>query len=415
MTITERSVHRRVPFCLCRLLAVAVVLMAGGCDTGRSIREMSQLYARWFVTPTEARADSLERCSLSELREAAALAAARTAGEPGQGSVRLVDPDGAAYTVGCVTPQPLEPNTRYPLLIYLHGGLGNATDSKGERAYEMMLPLSDSLPLLLASPTATRTAPWWSTAGLERILQTLRYMSLHYPVDPARVILAGVSDGATGCYAAANAIPAPFAGFIAVSGFGGMLPSLGIPLAPGNLMQRPIYNVNGDKDHLYPARAVHRFLDKLEKQGVGVIRAHYADEGHGFDYRDRELPRLAQLVRSWRRPAQRRGIAWRVLSEMPNRADNLISWRTQENLAGLPAINAYWDKGRLVVSSLGVKRFTFAARRAERPPVVVANGRAEERCRDISSQVHAQLAAAQQSCFPGLTECAVYSVNISVE
>ncbi|MBD3243133.1 MAG: hypothetical protein GF331_21255, partial [Chitinivibrionales bacterium] len=375
------------------LLTFAGVLLLVGCAKERSVRDAAHLYARWFVRPTQARTDSLQQLDLLQLREAVTYALEETAGAPGPGAVRLVDPSGTEYTIGYTAPATMQPGARYPLIIYLHGGIGGASDTKGERAYEMLLPLADSLPLLLASPTATRAAPWWSADGLARILQTLRYMSLHYPVDSARVILAGVSDGATGCYAAANAMCSPFAGFIAISGFGGMLPSLGMPLAPGNLMQRPIYNVNGDKDHLYPARAVEQFLNELERQGVGILRTRYPEEGHGFDYREREYPRLVQLVRSWRRPAERKGIAWRILAGVPNRADNLVSWSTQADLSGLPAINAYWHNGRLVVTSLGIDGFTFVAPKAERPPVVVANNRAEERCRDVSSQVESQLEA----------------------
>jgi len=113
-------------------------------------------------------------------------------------------------------------------------------------------------------------------------------MTLHYPINPDKVFLAGVSDGATGCYAVANTMCGPFAGFIAVSGFGGMLPQMGIQLFPSNIMQRPIYNVNAGKDRIYPIEEVRKFLDWLTNSGVAIERKEYPDELHGFDYRGKE-------------------------------------------------------------------------------------------------------------------------------
>ena len=220
----------------------------------------------------------------------------------GPGSVVLADTFGVRYTTGFFTPASFRPDSTYPLIIYLHGGTGTERNDKGERAWEMLGMLSDSMDLFLASPSANRNAFWWSPAGLSRILQTLRYMALHYPVNPDKVFLAGVSDGATGCWAAANSISGPFAGFIAVSGFGGMLLQFGMKLYPQNLMQRPIYNVNAGKDRLYPLDAVNGFLDRLEQQGVGIQRREYPDEPHGFDYRDRERGALCTFIRAWSRP-----------------------------------------------------------------------------------------------------------------
>jgi dienelactone hydrolase len=186
-------------------------------------------------------------------------------------------------------------------MVYLHGGIGTQLNTKGEAAYLMLSPLSDSMPLFLASPSANRFSPWWSECGHERILQTVRYMTLNYPVDPDRIILAGVSDGATGCYAVANKTSTPFAGFIAISGFGGLLPQLGIKLDPSNLARRPIYNINADGDHLYPVDAVNQFLDWCDAQGLDIQRKIYAGEKHGFDYRDREFCTIAAIVRNWRK------------------------------------------------------------------------------------------------------------------
>jgi hypothetical protein len=40
-------------------------------------------------------------------------------------------------------------------------------------------------------------------------------------------------------------------------------------------MQRPIYNVNAGRDRLYPIDMVEKFLDAMEREGVGVMRRTY--------------------------------------------------------------------------------------------------------------------------------------------
>jgi acetyl esterase/lipase len=374
----------------------------------------AQIYARWFVEPTAGRADSLMRCAANgpDLQQVAERARRQSAGQPGTGVATLRDINAAGYALGYATPKRFRPDTTYPLIVYLHGGIGSASPDKGSRAYEMLLPLADSFELFLASPTATREAAWWTPAGLGRILQAVRYMTLHFPVDRNRIFLAGVSDGATGCYAAANTVPGPFAGFVAVSGFGGLLMQLGFTLVPGNLMQRPIYNVSGGRDHLFPLEATNRFLDALQSEGVTVERKVYPDQEHGFDYRGQEFGAIAARLRTWTRP-QRRGISWRIVPDYPNVADNLVAWEAVRDVAGMPAVNAYWEKGRLIVRSLGVRAFTFLADSAERQLVVVANGRVEERAMDRTSDMPSLLAAMQQQCYPGALAARLFSAIIS--
>ena len=137
---------------------------------------------------------------------------------PGTTSLVLADTVGNPFTVGIETPRRIQKYTSYPCVIYLHGGIGTDRNDKGVAAYKMLSMLNDSLQVFIASPSANRTTPWWSPAGLSRILQTLRYMALHYPVNPDKIFLAGVSDGATGCWAAANCIAGPFAGFFPTVG-----------------------------------------------------------------------------------------------------------------------------------------------------------------------------------------------------
>jgi hypothetical protein len=395
------------------LASVALVFLA--CDRhGEDAARAAQVYARWFVEPTVARADSLMRLAATGpgLQEVAVNALRQSAGQPGSGVATLRDVNAAGYALGYATPKRFRPDTTYPLIVYLHGGIGSATPDKGSKAYEMLLPLADTFELFLASPTATREAAWWTPAGMGRILQAVRYMTLHFPVDRDRVFLVGVSDGATGCYAAAGTAPGPFAGFVAVSGFGGLLMQMGFPLVPGNLMQRPIYNVSGGRDHLFPLEATNRFLDALQAEGVTVERRVYPDQEHGFDYRGQEFGAIAARLRIWTRP-QRRGISWRIVPDYPNVADNLVAWETVPDVAGVPAVNAYWERGRLVVRSIGVRAFTFRADSAEGRFVVVANGRAEERAIDCTGDRPSLLAAMQQQCYPAAVPARLFSATIS--
>jgi len=63
----------------------------------------------------------------------------------------------------------------------------------------------------------------------------------------------------------------------------------------------PIYNIQGGKDRLYPISAVTDFIEYLQKNGVPVTSKIYPEEEHGFDYKEREFPKLAELVREWKK------------------------------------------------------------------------------------------------------------------
>jgi pimeloyl-ACP methyl ester carboxylesterase len=240
-----------------------------------------------------------------------------------------------------------------------------------------------------------------------RVLQAVRFMALHYPVDPDRVVLAGVSDGATGVYAVANAACAPFAGFIAVSGFGGMLPAFGMPLVAGNLMQRPIYNVNAGRDRLYPLDRVNEFLDRLRDQGVEVLRKEYPDEEHGFDYRDREWEAMAGLLRRWRRP-RRTGLAWTFISGVPNCPPGLAAWSISRRPA---TIRGHRQNGLLHLDADGLARAAVVVPDAAKEPYRVVTLGTERRIR-VETSAESYLSLMQRSCNPRVADRRVVIVEM---
>jgi pimeloyl-ACP methyl ester carboxylesterase len=311
--------------------------------------------ARWFINPSPALSDSLYSYKFIENKLDSLLPAAKkeNAGHCGTFTSICTDTFGAGYTIGWKTPVAIRFDTLYPLIIYLHGGTGTSKTNKGEIAYDMLSALADTFSLFMASPSANRDTPWWSAGGISRILQTVRFMTLRYPINPEKIFLAGVSDGATACYAAANTISSPFAGFIAVSGYGGMLFSLGMKLYPQNLMQRPIVNINAGLDHIYPIVEVRKFIAWLEQNGVSVEYREYPDEKHGFDYRAKEYGNIARFLRTWSRPTNVLSVSWTFVPGFPNNTDNCEQWTPIANTAE-QTINGFWTKDTLRLKTKGL-------------------------------------------------------------
>lgn len=324
----------------------------------------------WYLNPTSAGTAVLARNNILSIDT---LFASCKSSQSGAFSDSLVDTSGHMWILGFKTPDTIIKEKKYPLIIYLHGGTGVSINYKGEKAYEMLSPLIDSIPLFLASPSADRTTRWWSYNGLYRILQTVRYMKFHYPIDESRIFLAGVSDGAAGCWAAANCINGPFAGFIAISGYGGIVQSTGIDLNPVNIAQRPLYIINGGKDHLYPIEIVTGFLDYMQNQGVNVIRSIHPDEPHGFDYRQKEFAALCNIVRSWRLQPVQHG-SWIFTPGMPNRPDNCITYQFGEAANSRSFIWKQYND-TLTINATGLKSITLLLPTTSDFLFVIANGK----------------------------------------
>lgn len=392
------------------LFTVVSLLSIVSCRRGSGEIATAPIFETWFsgtTQPPSALVNTPVR-TLDSLRTAI-----RSLTSTGNGSVLLTDTMGVTYTAGYGTPAAYRADSTYPCIIYLHGGTGSQRSDKGEQAWEMLQMLADSMDLFFASPSANRQAPWWSPAGLSRILQTIRYMTLHYPVNPDKVFLAGVSDGATGCWAAANTIAAPFAGFIAISGYGGMLPQLGMKLYPENLMQRNIYNVNAGRDRLYPLETVNSFLDWMEQQGVGVLRKTYPDEEHGFDYRDRELGTLCELLRSWSRPAAGGAVNWQAQGGYPFSIDGVVSVEGNGSSSFSFRKFSRNDTIFLQTAGLGRLRMYFETDRSggAEKYISINNGKPRRFKRQVPDN-STVLQYMKQRCFPIITDGVVVTIPL---
>lgn len=391
-------------------ISIIGILLLSSCQNPLP-ENIDSTFTDWLINPGAEKKKLLLSYKLSaEVLDSLAATVKSREIKTGKFSCNLFDQDGTEHILGFATPDIIAENTLYPLIVYLHGGIGTPRNDKGEHAYEMFRFLADTIDIFLASPSGNRTAHWWSRKGLERILQTVRYMTLHFPIDPKRIFLAGVSDGATGCYAAANAAQGPFAGFIAISGHGGMLKRLGIELHPSNLMQRPIYNINAGKDRLYNPQAVNQFLDWLEQNGVLLKRKFYHNEEHGFEYREKEKTTLAEIINTWYKP-DRENISWIVVNNVSNYADNLLNWKICGNKPQA-RILAYWQEDTLNVKVNGICSFTMVSDRKAKGKLFYKTAKGEvEILEPVKLNTSLYLDLMQHICYPKIAGKVLFQIE----
>jgi len=180
--------------------------------------------------------------------------------------------DAGEYYYTLDVPEAYDPSRRYQVRIQLHGGVGrieqntpprpgsNARMAGAEQIYVM--------------PYAWRDAPWWARRQTENLHAILDLVKRTYNVDENRVVLSGVSDGGTGAYYTALRDTTPFASFLPLNGFLLVLKNETADadgdLFPHNLVNKPLFIVNGGRDPMYPTSLVDPYVARLKSAGVDL-------------------------------------------------------------------------------------------------------------------------------------------------
>ena len=199
-------------------------------------------------------------------------------------------------------PATYDPARAYQVRVQLHGGV--------------MRPLADRRPggvgrlagaeQIYVMPVGWDEAPWWSDAQIDNLRAILDSVKRTYNVDENRVVLSGVSDGATGAFYVAMRDVTPYAAFLPLNGSMLVLSheafGVGGTLFPHNLRNTVFFIVNGGRDPLYPAASVEPILAHLANGGVSITYRPQPAAGHdttwwpevkdGFETFVREHPRV---------------------------------------------------------------------------------------------------------------------------
>lgn len=256
--------------------------------------------------------------------------------------------DGAYRRFYYAVPADYATEGRWPLMVWLHGGVGGQElPSYDQAALEESPLLAEMLDrgFVLAFPCGQQGAVWWDSVGQRGVLDIVARLKQRLRIDDSRVIVAGFSDGASGAYALMMLSPTPFAGYMAFSGH------LGVAAIDGgrstwleSLASRPGIAVHTDLDPLYPAAEMSPTIDLAREAGASID--YYTLDGYGHD--DAYLPSLLEPVLTFADTVRRRRFPERIVWKAgePSACD----WLQVDSIVEWPVLTSDADHNMVMVS-----------------------------------------------------------------
>jgi len=241
-----------------------------------------------------------------------------------------------------VVPASYDPARQYQVRVQLHGGVmmreTGGPAGRGGRGGRSSGPL-EGVEQIYVLPMGWRDAPWWSRLQVDNIDAILDSVKRTYNVDENHVALSGVSDGATGLYYVAMRDSTPFASFLPLNGFMMVLANdqlaVDAEMFPTNLLNKPLFIVNGGKDPLYPIRNVQPFVDHLRQSGVQVEYHPQPEAGHNTAWWPEMKDAFETFVRTHPRDPLSARLTWEAtVHDVPSRIDWLVIDRVRPPIAG---------------------------------------------------------------------------------
>lgn len=180
-------------------------------------------------------------------------------------------PNGVEHHYAVTVPAAYDPSRRYQVRFQLHGGVGGRTDNQPRGSGEIgTLAGAEQFYVI---PYAWDKSPWWSDDQVLNLSTIIDSLKRSYNIDENRVVLAGVSDGATGAYYIAMRDATPYASILPLNGFIMVLANEEIDdgrTFPNNLRNKPLFVINGGRDRLYPTSIVEPYTRHFMANGVKI-------------------------------------------------------------------------------------------------------------------------------------------------
>ena len=245
---------------------------------------------------------------LLALPAAAALAAALTGCGAGWGAnvptgflFKSLNHDGRELAYAVYVPRGYDPARPWPLILFLHGSGESGTD--GSRQLAQGLPRElvwnpDRWPFIVVIPQKSSSDTEWEQFE-PSLMAMLASARREYNVDPARLILTGLSQGGHGAWVLAARHPDLWTAVVPVCGYGparSAAPGV-FTGTVGELAQAlkgiPVWAFHGEADDVVPVGETRDMIAALEGAGAEPRVTIYPGVGHDCwerAYGDQELP-----------------------------------------------------------------------------------------------------------------------------
>jgi predicted peptidase len=162
---------------------------------------------------------------------------------------------------------------KWPLLLYLHGGMGRGNDFKKLYWYQvpkMILEKKYNLPFIVIIPQCP-DGKMWSNIELLAVSELLKNAIGSYKVDSTRIYAIGYSMGGNGVLALAYYEPDIFTAIASMSGYY-------TTWWASKIKNIPLWFFHGAKDDHTPVHICDEMVDVLKKNGAEVKYSR-KDEG----------------------------------------------------------------------------------------------------------------------------------------
>lgn len=298
---------------------------------------------------------------------------------------------GGKHQTVVLVPDDYDPLKRYRVCFYLHGGVNRPERPRKGDTWWRRFDRFDGVEQISVFPASWRGSLWWQPSQVENLEAIVNRLATHYNIDENQVFLYGISDGGSGVYYFAMKASTPWAAYFPFIGHPAVIanPSTGVigEMFEGNLVNKPLYIVNGETDRLYPVSRVQPYIDAFREQGATVVFRPQKG-GHNTRWWNSESTRIASFMDEHPRDPLPERVSWEAED---TRRFGRFSWLVINELTGLEHAGGLFPhpspSGRIVVdrrdnvievATDGVKRYTLLLAPDEidfdEPVKVVTNG-----------------------------------------
>lgn len=197
------------------------------------------------------------------------------------------DPD-ARDALWLYVPETCTPETPLPLVVALHGGSGRGRDWLWS-----WVRAARSVGAIVAAPTSQ--GPTWAIQGEDRdtprLNQIVEFLRGGWPIDPARILLTGMSDGGTFTWTGGLEAESPFTHLAPVAA--AFHPMLAQMADADRVRGLPIHILHGAQDWMFPAAMAREAERFMRAAGADVTFREVSDLSHTYG------PDLSTIILEW--------------------------------------------------------------------------------------------------------------------